>query len=163
MFRKRGILCWRECPERERMRSKRALQDIFYAASLEGARVEAGQFLSRYSWEFPTPCEILAGHLEECPPFSHFRERHWKHIRTSTVIERVRKEVKRRTTVVVRFPDETSALVTVFSLLEEGKVRWQKVGMKSEVIAWIEEASKVLPQELVSRGFWEEALAACVT
>jgi len=49
--------------------------------------------------------------------------------------------------VVGRFPNETSALVMVFSLLEEERVKWQKVGMRAEDIAWIEEASKALGQE----------------
>jgi len=30
----------------------------------------------------------------------------------------------------------------VFSLLEEEKVKWKKVGMRAEDITWIEEASK---------------------
>lgn len=51
------------------------------------------------------------------------------------VIERSFKEVKRRTRVVGRFPNETSALVMVFSLLEEERMKWQKVRMRVEDIA----------------------------
>jgi len=96
------------------------------------ARDEARQFLSRYSREFPTAGETLAGHLEECLTFYRFPERHWKHIRTSNVIERAFKEVKRRTRVVGRFPNEISALVMVFSILNEERLKWQKVRMKAE-------------------------------
>lgn len=102
------------------------------------------QLLSRYSREFPTACEILARHLEECLTFYRFPERHWKHIRTSNVIERAFKEVKRKTRVVGRFPNETSALVMVFSILNDEWLQWQKVRMKADDIAWIEEASKAL-------------------
>jgi hypothetical protein len=62
--------------------------------------------------------------------------------------------------VVGRFPNETSALVMVFSLLEEERVKWQKVGMKAEDIAWIEEASRALEQEPIKLEFLEEALFA---
>jgi len=62
--------------------------------------------------------------------------------------------------VVGRFPNETSALVMVFSLLEEERVKWQKVRIKAEDIAWIEEASKALEQEPIKLGFVEEALVA---
>ncbi len=47
-----------------------------------------------------------------------------------------------------------------FSLLEEERVKWQKVGMKAEDIAWIEEASKALEQQPIRLEFLEEALVA---
>jgi len=121
---------------------------------------EAKQFLSRYSREFPTATETLTRHLRECLTFYRFPKRHWTHIRTSNVIERAFKEVKRRTRVVGRFPNETSALVMVFSLLEEERLKWQKVRMRAEDIVWIEEASKALEQEPIKLEFLEEALVA---
>jgi Transposase and inactivated derivatives len=147
-------------PKKRQNEVKKALHRIFYAACLDDARDEAKQFLSRYSREFPTATETLAKHLEECLTFYRFPERHWKHIRTSNVIERAFKEVKRRTRVVGRFPNETSALVMVFSLLEEDRVKWQKVGMRAEDIVWIEEASKALKQEPIKLEFLEGALVA---
>ena len=60
--------------------------------------------------------------------------------------------------MVGRFPNETSALVMVFSLLEEERVKWQKVGMRAEDIDWIEEASKALEQEPIKLEFLEEVL-----
>jgi len=147
-------------PKKRQDEVRKALHRIFYAACLDDARGEAKQFLSHYSREFPTACETLASHLEECLTFYRFPERHWKHIRTSNVIERAFKEVKRRTRVVGRFPNETSALVMVFSLLEEDRVKWQKVGMRVEDIAWIEEASKALEREPIKLEFLEEVLVA---
>jgi hypothetical protein len=47
---------------------------------------------------------------------------------------------------LVRFPSE--------------RVKWQKVRMKAEDIAWIEEASKALKQEPIKLEFLEEALVA---
>jgi putative transposase len=147
-------------PKKKQDEVRKAVTRIFYAACLDDARDEVRQFLSRYNREFPTACEVLAKHLEECLTFYRFPERHWKHIRTSNVIERSFKEVKRRTRVVGRFPNETSALVMVFSLLEEERMKWQKVGMKAEDIAWIEETSRALEQEPIRLEFLEEALVA---
>ena len=62
--------------------------------------------------------------------------------------------------MVGRFPNETSALVMVFSILDEERLNWQKVRMKPEDIAWIEEASKALEQEPIKLEFLEEALVA---
>jgi len=147
-------------PKKRQDEVRKAGHRIFYAACLDDARDEAREFLSRYSREFPTACEVLVKHLEECLTFYRFPERHWKHIRTSNVIERSFKEVKRRTRVVGRFPNETSALVLVFSLLEEERMKWQKVGMRAEDIAWIEEASKALEQEPIRLEFLEKMLVA---
>ena len=147
-------------PKKKQDEVRKAVTRIFYVACLDDARDEARQFLSRYGREFPTACEILARHLEECLTFYRFPERHWRHIRTSNVIERSFKEVKRRTRVVGRFPNETSALVMVFSLLEEERMKWQKVRMRAEDIVWIEEASKALEQEPIRLEFLEEALVA---
>ena len=62
--------------------------------------------------------------------------------------------------MVGRFPNETSALVMVFSILNEERLKWQNVGMKAEDIAWIEEASKALEQEPIKLEFLEEVLVA---
>ena len=62
--------------------------------------------------------------------------------------------------MVGRFPNETSALVMVFSLREEERLKWQKVRTRAEDIAWIEEASKALEQEPIKLEFLEEALIA---
>ena len=122
--------------------------------------MKPGSFCPATAGSSPPLCEVLAQHLEECLTFYRFPERHWKHIRTSNVIERSFKEVKRRTRVVGRFPNETSALALVFNLLEEERIKWQKGGMRSEDIAWIEEASRALEQELIRLEFLEEALVA---
>jgi len=147
-------------PRKRQDEVRKALHRIFYAACLDDARDEARQFLSHHQREFPSATETLAKHLEECLTFYRFPERHWRHIRTSNVIERAFKEVKRRTKVIGRFPNETSALVMVFSILEGERLKWQKVRMRAEDIAWIEETAKALEQEPVKLEFLEEALVA---
>jgi len=62
--------------------------------------------------------------------------------------------------VVGRFPNETSALAMVFSILDEERLKWQNVMMKAHDIAWIEEALKALEQEPVKLEFLEKALVA---
>ncbi len=147
-------------PKRSQDEVRKALSHIFHAACLEDAREEVKRFISIYGREFPTATGVLVKHLEECLTFYRFPERHWKHIRTSNVIERSFKEVKRRTNVVGRFPSEISALMVVFGVLEEERLKWQKVGMRAEDIVWIEEAAKALEQEPLRLDFLEEALVA---
>ena len=158
VHRSRNVLA--RVPRKSQDEVKRALNRIFHAACLDDAREEVKGFLARYGREFPTACETLVKHLEECLSFYRFPERHWKHIRTSNVIERSFKEVKRRTNVVGRFPGEISALIVVFGILEEERLKWQKVRMRAEDIAWIEEAAKALEQEPIRLEFIDEALLA---
>ena len=61
--------------------------------------------------------------------------------------ERAFKEVRRRTNVVGRFSGETSALMMVFGVLQEERLKWQRVTMRAQDIAWIEEAAKSLDSE----------------
>jgi len=147
-------------PKKRQTEVKKALNRIFNAVCLDDARDEARSFLSRYGREFPTATQVLASHLEECLTFYRFPERHWKRIRTSNPLERVFKEVKRRTRVVGRFPNETSALTMVSGVLEEKRMSWYKVGMTAEDIAWIEEASKSLEQEPIRLDFLDKVLVA---
>jgi len=43
---------------------------------------------------------------------------------------------------------------------QKKRVKWQKVGMRAEDIAWIEGASKALAREPIKLEFLEEALVA---
>ena len=146
-------------PKKRQAEIKAALHHIFHAACLDDAQNEAKRFVARYEREFPTAVEVLTTNLDECLTFYRLPERHWKHIRSSNVLERAFKEVKRRTKVVGRFPTETSALMMVFGILEENRLNWQKVTMRAEDIAWIEEAAKALEQEPIRLDFLKEAVA----
>ena len=147
-------------PKRRQAEVKRALHRIFYAPCLEEAKEEARQFVTRYGEEFPTATEVLVSHLEGCLTFYRFPERHWKKIRSSNVLERTFKEVRRRTRVVGRFPTENSALMMIFGVLEEQRLRWQKARMRRQDIAWIEEAAKSLKEEPITLEFPELVLTA---
>jgi len=144
-------------PRRRQAEVKKALSSIFQAACLDDAKAEAQRFVARYCREFPTATEVLVRHLEECLTFYRFPERHWKHIRTSNVLERAFKEVRRRTNVVGRFPTEMAALAVVFGILEEERLKWRRVRMKAEDIAWIEEATRSLGEEPIKLKLPEEA------
>ncbi len=137
-------------PKKREEEVKKGLLRIFYAACLEDAQEEARRFVARYGKEFPTAVEVLGAHLEECLTFYRFPERHWKHIRTSNVLERSFREVKRRTNVIGRFPTETAALSVVFGMLEEERLKWKGVRMKAEDIAWIDEAVRSLDSKPIS-------------
>lgn len=138
---------------------KGALNKIFHAACLEDAMAGASEFHRRYLKEFPTATEVLAQGLGDCLTFYRFPELHWKRIRTSNVLERAFLEVRRRTDVIKRLPDEMSALALVFGVLEEDRLKWRGVKMDDEVQQAIVIAFKQLKEEPI-RVEWAEKLAA---
>ena len=60
---------------------------------------------------------IRFGGIEETLTYCHFPDEHWTRIRTNNVIERLNREIRRRTRVVGTFPDGNSALMLVCARL----------------------------------------------
>ena len=55
--------------------------------------------------------------IEETLTYCEFPSKHWTRIRTNNVIERLNREIRRRTRVVGTFPDGNSALMLVCARL----------------------------------------------
>ena len=58
---------------------------------------------------------------------------HWKRLRTSNVIERAFREVRRRTNVVGRSPGEMAALTLIWATLEQDRLKWRGVQMDEDI------------------------------
>jgi transposase-like protein len=52
----------------------------------------------------------MAARIEETLAYYRFPEEHWRRIRTNNPLERILREIRRRTRVVGAFPDGQSAL-----------------------------------------------------
>ena len=63
--------------------------------------------------------------MEETLTFCDFPREHWTRIRTNNVIERLNREIRRRTRVVGTFPDGNSALMLVCARLRHvAGIQW---------------------------------------
>lgn len=60
---------------------------------------------------------IVESGFEETPPYHAFPVAHWRHIRTNNPLERLNREIRRRTRVVGGFPDGHAALMLVAARL----------------------------------------------
>lgn len=68
--------------------------------------------------------KLLDG-IDETLIYIDFPEEHWKKIRTNNAIERLNREIRRRTRVVGTFPDGESALMMVCARLRHVvSTRW---------------------------------------
>lgn len=94
------------------------LKVIFQAARRETAEQLAASFLERYAELYPKAVAVLSRGLAEALTYTAFPSSHHKYIRTTNGLERLFREVKRRTRVVGIFPNERSAenLATVVML-----------------------------------------------
>ena len=60
---------------------------------------------------------VVEAGFEETLTFMSFPSQHWLRIRTNNTLERINREIKRRTKVVGTFPDGESALMLVCARL----------------------------------------------
>lgn len=146
-------------PKKRQEEVNNALRRIFYANSEQEAIEAAKRFSERYRDEFPEACRILGTDLEDCLTYFRFPPRHHKRIRTSNVIERAFREVRRRTNVVGRFPTPASALVVVWGVMEEDRIKWRGLHVDDNHHAIIEAAVIELKEKPIEvKGFeWLEA------
>lgn len=143
-------------PKKDQSEVKKALNRIFHAACLEDALRAAEEFNGKYGEKFPTATGILGSGLKECLTFYLFPERHWKRIRTTNALERTLREVRRRTDVIGRFPNEISALSVIFGVLEENRLNWKGLQIKGNDGIKINEAVKRVKEEPITIKWAED-------
>jgi len=136
-------------PKTHQAEVKRALVKIFYAPDLQEALEAVKAFAAKYGRSFPAACGVLAKDLADCLTFYRFPQEHWRRRRTSNVIERAFREVRRRTDVVGRFPGERAALVLIWATLEEDRLVWRGVQMDDGLWLRIVEASRTVSADSI--------------
>jgi transposase-like protein len=100
------------------------MREIFNCSNIEMARMIYRRAIEKYQKRAPEFANWLEKNIEEGLTFYQFPKEHWKKIRTSNGIERVNKEIKRRTRVAVLFPNKESALRLVTGVVIEIHEDW---------------------------------------
>ncbi len=86
------------------------LKAVFAVGKEETARRLAREFIEQHGKTYPKAIETLQGGLDDVLTYLQFPSSHYRLIRTTNPLERLFREVKRRTRVVGVFPNETSAV-----------------------------------------------------
>ena len=147
-------------PKKDHQRIRQALNKIFYAACLEEALDAAKAFAATYQNVYPSAVETLGTDLADCLTFFRFPPRHWKRLRTSNALERLFKEVRRRTRVIGRFPTEMSALSLVWSVMDQDAAKWRGLIMDDAHLSLVHDAVTSLSTDPIIITGFEELLAA---
>ena len=94
------------------------LKAIHAQESKKAAREKAAAVVAELkAMKLPEAAKKVADGIEETLTYCDFPSEHWVKIRTNNVIERLNREIRRRTRVVGAFPDGNSALMLVCARL----------------------------------------------
>lgn len=101
-----------------------AFRTIFVQTTPAEIAAQWDQVRDGLSDSYPKAAALMDGAKEEVLAFRGFPTPHWRKIWSTNPLERVNKEIKRRTKVVGIFPGETSAIRLVGSILSDLHDEW---------------------------------------
>ncbi|MGH2506880.1 MAG: IS256 family transposase [Ktedonobacteraceae bacterium] len=88
------------------------LKAIHAAEDIEAAQQKADQVIAKLrEMKLNAAADKIEAHVAETFAYYAFPETHWRRIRTNNPLERMMREIRRRTRVVGAFPDGQSALM----------------------------------------------------
>ena len=112
------------CRSSQRGLVSAALRELFQAESGEQARERMGQVIERLEPSVGKVCRLLEDAEEDLLAFYAFPETHWPKLRSTNPLERVNREIGRRSDVVGIFPNDASVIRLAGALLIEQNDEW---------------------------------------
>lgn len=118
----RNILCQVGAKAKEEVAA--AIKAIFVQPNRKKAREEASRVIKEFERRFPEAMKTLEGSLDEVLTYYSFPSEHWKKISSTNPLERLNREIRRRTRVVGVFPSKDSCQRLVGMVLVEQHEEW---------------------------------------
>jgi putative transposase len=112
------------CRPSQRGMVSAALREVFNAEGHEQARERAAAVIERLTPSVPKVVELFEAAEEDLLAFYRFPGAHWSKLRSTNPLERVNREVGRRSDVVGIFPNDASAIRLAGALLIEQNDEW---------------------------------------
>jgi transposase-like protein len=98
---------------------------VFDQPSRQSAEIQLHQLAEKLSHPYPEAARLLVQAEADILAYKNFPKEHWRRIHSTNILERLNKEVKRRTKVVGIFPDQPSVIRLVGSILKETDEDWR--------------------------------------
>jgi putative transposase len=112
------------CRPSQRALVSAALREVFNADCYEQAREHVTAVIGQLAPTAPKVSELLADAEEDLLAFYRFPAEHWSKLRSTNPLERVNREIGRRTDVVGIFPNDASLIRLAGMLLIEQNDEW---------------------------------------
>jgi transposase-like protein len=100
------------------------LKAIFKVRREKTAKRLVEEFVEMYEKHYPKAVSVLKAGIGDSLTYLRYPGSHHARIRTTNVLERLFKEVKRRTRVVGVFPNETSASTLATEIMLRSSEEW---------------------------------------
>ena len=101
------------------------IRTVFVQPDAESAREQWKRVADSFRSRYPRLCLLLDEAEEDVLAYLSFPPEHWRQIWSNNPLERLNKEIKRRTDVVGIFPNQASVIRLVGSVLAEQHDEWQ--------------------------------------
>ncbi len=101
------------------------VRSIFDQPDRDSAWAQHGRIVEQLTGRFDAAAGLLAEAGHEILAFTAFPKAHWRQLRCNTPLERLNKEVCRRTDVVGVFPNRAAIIRLVGAVLAEQHDEWQ--------------------------------------
>jgi putative transposase len=102
-----------------------ALRMVFAQLDRQKAGAQCAEVVQALRARWPQAAEVLAAAEDDVLAYMAFPQAHWSRIYSTNPLERVHKEVRRRTNVVGVFPDDPSVIRLAGTVLQEIDDEWQ--------------------------------------
>src|SRR5438309_9764549 len=131
----RGQRCWvhktanvlNKLPKSQQSKAKRALQEIWMAETKKDALVAFDAFVETWGVKYDKAVECLSKDRDALLAFYDFPAEHWKHLRTTNVIESSFATVRHRTVRSKGCLSNNTALAMIFKLAEAAEKSWRRL------------------------------------
>jgi len=114
-------------PKRLQPKAKQALHQAMYAETKEQAEEALDRFVADYEAKYPKATACVQKDRSALLTFFDFPAEHWKHLRTTNVIESPFATVRLRTRVTKGAGSRHKALIMAFKLLNMAQGRWRRL------------------------------------
>lgn len=114
-------------PKRLQPRAKRLLHEVMYADTRDHAAEAVERLAEEFESKYPKAVECLRADQEQLIVHFDFPAEHWKHLRTTNIIESPFATVRLRQRVTKGAGSRTKALLMAFKLLDMAQQRWRKL------------------------------------
>jgi transposase-like protein len=119
----RNILAY--VPHKDKGLAAATVRLIFAQPDQAAAKRQVGEVVTLFQKHWPAAARVLEQGADDVLAYMSFPAEHWSRIFSTNPLERLNREVKRRSDVVGVFPDTAAVLRLVGALLEEIDDEWQ--------------------------------------